>query len=144
MSWLDLIGLGAPFVWFGMVAAISLLEAPIRFRSPGVTLAVGLSIGRRVFRALNVVESVLVGLAAVGFLALRPAAGSWVLLAAAAVILGAQVMAIRPRLDTRARAIIAGAAVQGSREHLVYVALEGAKVIVVLVLALSTLKSQLP
>lgn len=144
MSWLDLVGLGAPFVWFGMVAAISLLEAPIRFRSPGVTLAVGLSIGRRVFRALNVAEAALLCLVGAGFLAVRPPVASWILLTAAAAILLGQVAAVRPRLDARAQAIIAGAAVPQSREHLVYVALEGAKVIVVLVLALSTLKSQLP
>ena len=44
------------FVWLGMVLAISFLEAPRKVRAPGVTLQVGLGIGRLVFRALNVCE----------------------------------------------------------------------------------------
>ena len=44
----------AAFVWLGMVLAISFIEAPLKFRAPGVTLAIGLGIGRLVFRALNV------------------------------------------------------------------------------------------
>jgi hypothetical protein len=46
-------------VWLGMVLAISFLEAPLKFRAPGVTLALGLGIGRVVFAALNRVEVVL-------------------------------------------------------------------------------------
>ena len=48
----------AVFVWLGMVLAISFVEAPLKFRAPGVTLKVGLGIGRLVFRALNVFEYV--------------------------------------------------------------------------------------
>ena len=33
-------------VWLGMVLAISFLEAPLKFRAPGVTLPPGLGIGR--------------------------------------------------------------------------------------------------
>ena len=47
------------FTWLGMVLAISFLEAPLKFRAPGVTLPLGLGIGRIVFRALNLVEAVL-------------------------------------------------------------------------------------
>lgn len=48
-----------PFVWLGMVVAISFLEAPLKFRAPGITLLLGLGIGRLVFRALNAAEIVL-------------------------------------------------------------------------------------
>ena len=47
------------FVWLGMVIAISFLEAPLKFRAPGVTLQIGLNIGRLVFRALNIAELLL-------------------------------------------------------------------------------------
>jgi hypothetical protein len=53
----DLVREAVPFIWFGMVAAVSLLEAPLKFRAPGVTLELGLGIGRLVFRALNCVEA---------------------------------------------------------------------------------------
>jgi hypothetical protein len=49
----------ATFVWLGMVLAISFLEAPLKFRAPGVTVVIGLGIGRLVFRALNGAEAVL-------------------------------------------------------------------------------------
>lgn len=45
--------------WLGMVLGISFLETPLKFRAPGVTLQIGLGIGRLVFRALNAVELLL-------------------------------------------------------------------------------------
>lgn len=46
-----------PFVWFGMVSAISFLETPLKFRAPGMTHALGVGIGRLVFKVLNLVEA---------------------------------------------------------------------------------------
>ena len=48
-----------PFVWFGMITAISFIETPLKFRAPGMTHALGVGIGRIVFKALNLVEAVL-------------------------------------------------------------------------------------
>jgi len=53
------VAVAAVFVWLGMVLAISFLEAPLKFRAPGVTIQLGLGIGRLVFRALNICEVVL-------------------------------------------------------------------------------------
>jgi hypothetical protein len=53
-------------VWLGMVLAISFLEAPLKFRAPGITLALGLGIGRLVFAALNRVEVVLAVVIVIG------------------------------------------------------------------------------
>ncbi len=58
-----------------MVLAISFLEAPLKFRAPGVTLPIGLGIGRVVFRALNGVEVVLAAVVAVALVVDRPRAG---------------------------------------------------------------------
>ena len=62
----------AVFVWLGMVLAISFLEAPLKFRAPGVTLQVGLGIGRLVFRALNVCELALAAVVTAWFAFDRP------------------------------------------------------------------------
>ena len=59
------VAVAATFVWLGMVLAISFLEAPLKFRAPGVTLQIGLGIGRLVFRALNGCEVVLAAAAVV-------------------------------------------------------------------------------
>jgi len=55
------VGVAAPFVWLGMVVAISFVETPLKFRAPGITVPLGLGIGRLVFRALNGRSGVRVG-----------------------------------------------------------------------------------
>ena len=124
-----------PPLWVGMVLAISFLEAPLKFRAPGVTLAVGLGIGRRVFRALNSVEVVLAValLAASAFI--NPGTTVWVLLIAAAVTLAIQVIVIRPPLSKRSDRILAGETLPRSNVHYVYVALELVKVGLLIALA---------
>lgn len=44
------------FFWCGCVTAISFLEAWLKFRAPGVTVPIGLGVGRLVFAALNKLE----------------------------------------------------------------------------------------
>ena len=52
----QVIGAGTAFAWLGMLLGISFLETPLKFRAPGITLPLGLGIGRLVFRALNATE----------------------------------------------------------------------------------------
>lgn len=118
-----------------MVLAIS-IEAPLKFRAPGITLPLGLGIGRLVFRALNSAEIVLAAATAITFaLAPRPVAAT-VLLVALAVTLAVQVTVLRPRLEARAALIIAGETPPKSRAHLVYIALEGVKVLMLVAFAI--------
>lgn len=116
------------FLWLGMVVAISFLEAPLKFRAPGVSLRLGVGIGRVVFRALNRVE-VLLALLLLGALVRQPqpvptvaAVGSVV------VVLAAQLLVLRPRLSRRSERVLAGEEPPRSRAHHAYVALELAKV----------------
>ncbi|MDX8031517.1 hypothetical protein SK803_14925 [Lentzea sp. BCCO 10_0856] len=121
-------------IWLGMVVAIS-IEAPLKFRAPGITLPLGLGIGRLVFRALNAAEIVLAAATAVTFaLAPRPLAAT-ILLIALALTLAVQVTALRPRLEARAATIISGETPPESSTHLVYIALEGLKVLMLITFA---------
>ncbi|ADU00405.1 hypothetical protein [Mycolicibacterium gilvum] len=123
----------AIFVWLGMVLAISFLEAPLKFRAPGVTLPIGLGIGRLVFRALNTCEVVL-GVAAVA--ALVSGEGSTAALIASIVavaMLLSQIVFVRPALTRRSDQVLAGADGPRSRAHYVYVALELVKVVALIV-----------
>jgi len=115
------------FVWLGAVLGISFLETPLKFRAPGVTVPIGVGIGRLVFRALNLVEVVLASVtaAATTRAATSPAGG--VLLVACWAVLLTQVVVLRPRLDRRAVAVIEGSASAGSLLHRSYVALEFVK-----------------
>ncbi len=116
------------FFWLGMVAAISFLEAPLKFRAPDVTPTIGLGIGRLVFRALNTVEAVL-GLAIVVVATLNPVAAAerWTL-AIPVVALAAQLVLVRPRLTRRSDLVLAGQDAPHSRAHHAYIALEVLKV----------------
>jgi hypothetical protein len=115
------------FTWLGMVLAISFLEAPLKFRAPGVTVPLGLGIGRIVFRALNRVELVLL-VAAVVAVALAPRPALVGIVAALLVLLSVQLGLVRPALNRRSDRVLAGEELPRSRGHLVYVALEVAKV----------------
>jgi hypothetical protein len=126
----EIVTLAVPFGWLGMVLAISFIETPLKFRAPGITVALGLGIGRLVFRALNAAEVVLAAVLTAGCLLLRPGPAGWGLLVLAWLILAVQVGVLRPRLDRRALAIIAGRTPPPSRLHLAYVALEGIKIVV--------------
>ena len=127
------VAVAAVFVWLGMVLAISFIEAPLKFRAPGVTLQIGLGIGRLVFRALNAVELALAA-AVVACFAVKLPATSIVAAAAVAVLaLLAQVLLVRPRLSRRSDAVLAGAEGPRSRAHWAYVGLETVKVIALLI-----------
>jgi hypothetical protein len=121
------------FTWLGMVLAISFVEAPMKFRAPGVTLPLGLGIGRVVFRALNRIEMALLLLVLVSVVvAPRPTTG-W-LAGALAGLLAVQLGVVRPILNRRSDRVLAGEELPRSRGHLIYVALESVKVALLIAL----------
>ncbi|MEU2384958.1 hypothetical protein ABZ606_09875 [Streptomyces sp. NPDC012461] len=124
----------AVFVWLGMVLAISFLEAPLKFRAPGVTIPLGLGIGRIVFRALNIAEAALAVVVVVAVATGGPDAGVIVPTAVAVAVLAVQLGVVRPRLNRRSDRVLAGEQVPRSSAHLYYVALEVIKTVVLLVL----------
>lgn len=116
------------FTWLGMVLAISFLEAPLKFRAPGVTLPLGLGIGRVVFAALNRVE-VLFALGLAGCLGLGPRTTTAVVLGATVVlVLLVQLVAVRPALTRRSDRVLAGETGPRSHAHFGYIGLEVLKV----------------
>ena len=125
-----------PMLWLGMVLAISFLETPLKFRAPGVTTALGLGIGRIVFRALNTVESVLAVLLLAAAVVLGQPGGVWVWLCLAVAILLVHVSAVRPPLSRRSDRVLAGEELPRSTAHYWYIGLEVAKVVVLIGLAI--------
>ncbi|MEV0186596.1 hypothetical protein AB0I54_46545 [Streptomyces sp. NPDC050625] len=127
------------FLWLGMVLAISFLEAPLKFRAPGVTIPIGLGIGRLVFRALNLVEAALAAVVIVAVAVGGPSAAIVALTAVVAVLLTVQLGVVRPRLNRRSDRVLAGEDLPRSRGHVYYVAFEITKVITLTVLGISLL-----
>ncbi|MEU2174286.1 hypothetical protein ABZ552_08690 [Nocardia sp. NPDC019219] len=126
-----------PMLWLGMVLAISFLEAPLKFRAPGVTLALGLGIGRLVFRALNIAEAVLAALLVLAALIVGSGTATWVWLGVAAVVLAVQIVVVRPPLTRRSDRVLAGEELPRSHAHYWYIGLEVAKVVALVGLAIA-------
>jgi len=121
-------GVAMTFVWLGMVLAISFLEAPLKFRAPGVDLRTGLAIGRLVFRALNTAELILAAGLVATVLAAGPPVAGWIGAGLAVLALAIQLAVVRPRLTRRSDQVLAGQDLPRSASHYSYIVLEIVKV----------------
>jgi len=122
------------FVWFGMTAGISLLEAPVRFSAPTLSRPVSLDVGRVVFQALNKAELV----ALVILLLLVRLSGKarelWAYCAAIILIVMLQSVWLLPLLSSRAELIVAGTEPAPSIAHAAYATTELLKLALLLIL----------
>lgn len=122
--------IAATFLWLGFVGAISLMEAWLKFQAPGITIPLGLGIGRLVFHALYTMEWVFAGLILITLLiyASEKNKPTWFFLVFAVCILLLQTVWLLPLLDAKALKIIQGETVPTSSHHLTYIMIEGFKV----------------
>lgn len=132
--------IGALFIWFGALLAISGMESWLKFRAPGVERLQALAIGRLVFQVLNKMEwgFLLIVLIAHFFLDLPK--NLHLLFLALLLLLLVQTFFLLPKLDKRARIQISGGQVLPSKLHLIYVGLEMVKMILILITAIYFLK----
>lgn len=114
-----------------MVLAISFIEAPVKFQAPGVTVEIGVAIGRLVFRVLNACE-VLLLLAIAVALILRPAAVAAVVLAIVIAVLLAGCLALRVAMDRRVLGGAVANEMPRTNLHFGYIGVEVAKVAVLI------------
>ncbi|GAA4642131.1 hypothetical protein [Gordonia humi] len=137
--------LALTFIWLGMVTAISFIEAPLKFQGPGITIPLGLGIGRLVFRALNSVEAV----GAVAVVVAVIVGDGWpgtaiVAVGVAVSALIVQIVTIRPILSRRTDKVLADpdkVPEQRSTAHLWYVGFEIVKVAALITLGTSLILS---
>ncbi|WP_231445053.1 hypothetical protein [Brevibacterium zhoupengii] len=114
-----------PAIWLGLIIGISLIEAPLKFTAPGITIPLGLGIGRLVFTAMNWVE---IAIAVIMLWSvLKDHVGRfyrWLACGMIAVLI-IKVTVIRPLLNDRTDAVLAGVDDGGSSLHLFYIAADG-------------------
>ncbi len=127
------------FVWIGFVCAISFMEAWLKFHAPGITLPLGLGIGRLVFNALNKVEwilalAILLSLLFSGEKNMR-LLNLLFLIPVLLVIL--QTVWLLPALDARAELHMKGMRVPSSNLHFYYVGSETIKVVCLFIFGIS-------
>jgi hypothetical protein len=127
-------------LWLGFVAAISFMEAPVKFTAPSLTLAVGLDVGRHVFAALNKVEIAFAALLALAMLSTQVSTRTKQLFLIPLTILLAQTFWLLPTLDARALIYISGQTPPRSSLHLTYIIAEGIKLLSLSLLTWSQLK----
>ncbi len=130
------------FLWIGFVSAISFMEAWLKFRAPGITLPLGLGIGRLVFGALNKVEwffalfiIVTVSLTQKNYINIQNLFALIPIL-----ILIIQSWYALPELDARAEMHIRGWDVQPSNLHFIYIVMEFIKIFSLIVYGITSFK----
>lgn len=133
------------FLWLGFVFAISFLEAWLKFQAPGITLELGLGIGKLVFNALNKIEWVLAIIIVLSMIASRqnPIKGKNLLVVITIVILLLQSFWLLPELFVRANLHIQEQSVLSSSfAHYTYITLEVTKVVLLSIFGISLLRKK--
>lgn len=113
-----------PTMWLAMIVAISFIEAPLKFQAPGITIPLGLGIGRLVFTALNIAELVL--LVAITVVMIWPRAPRALLITTGLLWVAAivKIFVVRPPLNARSDIIVAGGDPGSSILHYLYIGMD--------------------
>ena len=137
------IALICTFLWIGFVCAISFMEAWLKFRAPGISVPLGLGIGRLVFNALNKVELVFALVVIINIFWYSSDILKWQNLAFAIplALLLIQTFWLLPALDARAELHIQGQLVPSSNLHFYYVGIELVKVASLTIFGLTFFKN---
>jgi hypothetical protein len=134
--------IAAVFLWIGFACAISFMEAWLKFRAPGVTLKIALSIGRLVFKALNKVEWLFALVIYANLLFARQLVFNsinWFYYVPCMLLL-IQTFWILPQLDSLAKMRIKGINLPASPLHFIYVAIEVIKVVSLIIFSFKQFK----
>lgn len=131
------------FIWAGMVCGISFLEAPLKFQAPGITLELGLGIGKIVFGALTKIEMAF-SLFLIALLSLNQSKMStWMLFMLPILIVVIDNALLMPILNERTEMIISGITPPASSTHWWYIALELLKLISLLIGGIIFMKNRI-
>ena len=129
------------FIWFGMTAGISLLEAPVKFTAPSITRPVALDVGRVVFAALNKAELVALIVLLIVVRVSGRARELWAHCSVLILIVLAQSVWLLPALSERSQQIAAGIEPPPSMLHGTYSILELLKLVLLLYLGFRSMRS---
>lgn len=134
-----------PAFLLGAIIAISFLEAPLKFLAPGVTIPIGLGIGRLVFTALNVLAGVVLIVLTVVSVRARAGRATLSILGAIWLVYLVEIVVIRPVLNQRSDMVIAGLAAAGTNwAHYAYIAADVSLVGLLTALIVVTVRKVLP
>ncbi len=133
------------FIWSGLLIGVSFVATPAKFLAPSLPMAQALDVGRWTFHVLGLIE--LGFLAVVGLLALLAVRLTTisvvvpVVLSGIALILALEGFWLRPALDQRVLQIISGSTPPPNAQHMTYIGLETAKLLLLLGTAIVAARS---
>ncbi len=132
------LAIASVFLWIGFVCAISFMEAWLKFSAPGVTISIGLGIGRLVFSALNKIECLLAIVIITNLFMTKTKLLSLqnTLYFIPIFLLLLQSFWMLPALDARAELYIQGQTVPTSHLHFYFVGMEIIKVVCLAILGI--------
>lgn len=141
-----------PAMWIGLIIGISFIEAPLKFTAPGITIPLGLGIGRRVFLAMNITEVVLAIMLLVALIKLwrshrtQPLGSfgqirSYSFIAVGLLLI--KTVVIRPILAIESDAVLAGISPGGSTTHFYYIGVEAILFIALVLLVTAAVRGLL-
>lgn len=133
------------FLWIGFVCAISFMEAWLKFQAPGITLELGLGIGKLVFNALNKVEWALAIIIIIHTVLSKQSIfkGKYLLISLVVLILILQSFWLLPTLFERANMHIEAQNVSSSSfAHYTYIVVEVIKIIALTLFGVSLLRNK--
>jgi hypothetical protein len=118
------------------------MEAWLKFRAPGITISLGLGIGRLVFNALNKMEWIFVILIICNLFIGKGQilSGNMLLYFTTVSLLIVQTVWMLPALDARAEMYIQGQNVSPSNLHFYYVGMEFTKVVCLSIFGITLFK----
>ncbi len=133
---INVFALAIVVLWIGLLVGVSFLATPAKFLALSLTLPVALDIGRHTFAIFNKMEWLLAVAALLVVLLSRPRSG--IVIAGSvivALLVAVEAAWLLPVLDQRVALIIAGRQPPASNLHNVYIGIEVAKLLVLVVIS---------
>jgi hypothetical protein len=127
-------------VWLGMLLGVSFLATPVKFQAPSLELAVALDVGRKTFQAFNWAELALLFVVVAAGIVVQASTGMIGLVAILALLVSAQTFWLLPILDTRVETILAGGVPPASSLHILYIAIDCTKLLILAGLSIAALR----
>lgn len=121
-------------LWAGLLLGVSFLATPVKFLAPSLSLAVALDVGRHTFAVFNKVEWLLSVIALLLLFGVR-SRFSALMIIVICVVVAAETLWLLPELDRRVGLIIAGQQPPASTRHSLYIVLEIAKLIALIMVS---------
>lgn len=122
-------------IWAGLIAGVSFIATPVKFQAPNLTMAVALEIGQATFHLFNIIEWIIITLAAVLTIIAQNSSRKLFVPSWLFILMSLQTFWILPILDVKASHVINGGTPSPGSHHWFYIIAELIKLTLTIVAA---------